>query len=44
MHVLAVNSVFTLLSYFLEQLQNTPTLAQIQKFQEEAENLDDGKV
>ncbi|XP_050398729.1 dynein axonemal heavy chain 6 [Patella vulgata] len=30
MHVLAVNSVSTLLNYLTEQLQNTPTLAQIQ--------------
>lgn len=30
MHVLAVNSVSTLLNYLTEQLQNTPTLQQIQ--------------
>ncbi|XP_064645339.1 dynein axonemal heavy chain 6-like [Lineus longissimus] len=30
MHVLAVNSVSTLLNYLTEQLQNTPTLADIQ--------------
>ncbi|XP_056004113.1 dynein axonemal heavy chain 6-like isoform X1 [Ostrea edulis] len=36
MHVLAVNSVSTLLNYLSEQLQNTPTLEQIQGFAEEA--------
>lgn len=35
MHVLAVNSVSTLLNYLTEQLQNTPTLAQIQGLEEE---------
>ena len=37
MHVLAVNSVSTLLNYLTEQLQNTPTLAQIQGDEEEPE-------
>ena len=37
MHVLAVNSVSTLLNYLTEQLQNTPTLAQIQGEEEEPE-------
>ncbi|KAK7497834.1 hypothetical protein BaRGS_00010968 [Batillaria attramentaria] len=36
MHVLAVNSVSTLLNYLTEQLQNTPTLAEIQGEVEEA--------
>ena len=35
MHVLAVNSVTTLLNYLKEQLQNTPSLAQIQGKEEE---------
>ena len=35
MHVLAVNSVSTLLNYLTEQLQNTPTLPQIQGTEEE---------
>ena len=35
MHVLAVNSVSTLLNYLTEQLQNTPTLAQIQGLEDE---------
>ena len=34
MHVLAVNSVSTLLNYLKEQLQNTPTLAEIQGLEE----------
>nr|XP_006813236.1 PREDICTED: dynein heavy chain 6, axonemal [Saccoglossus kowalevskii] len=38
MHVLAVNSVSTLLNYLTEQLQNTPTLAQIQGIEEEKED------
>ncbi|XP_033122138.1 dynein heavy chain 6, axonemal-like, partial [Anneissia japonica] len=37
MHVLAVNSVTTLLNYLKEQLQNTPTLAQIQGKEESDE-------
>ncbi|XP_055873384.1 dynein axonemal heavy chain 6-like isoform X2 [Biomphalaria glabrata] len=32
MHVLAVNSVSTLLSYLSEQLENTPSLAEIQNY------------
>lgn len=32
MHVLAVNSVSTLLNYLTEQLQNTPALAEIQQY------------
>ncbi|XP_077994098.1 dynein axonemal heavy chain 6-like [Glandiceps talaboti] len=43
MHVLAVNSVSTLLNYLTEQLQSTPTLAQIQGLDEE-ENKDDDKA
>ncbi|XP_041356323.1 dynein heavy chain 6, axonemal-like isoform X2 [Gigantopelta aegis] len=35
MHVLAVNSVSTLLNYLTEQLQNTPTLSQIQGLEDE---------
>ena len=41
MHVLAVNSVSTLLNYLSEQLQNTPTLEQIQAFAEEAKQAAD---
>lgn len=41
MHVLAVNSVSTLLNYLSEQLQNTPTLEQIQGFAEEAKQAAD---
>lgn len=32
MHVLAVNSVSTLLTYLTEQLQNTPILTEIQSY------------
>ena len=32
MHVLAVNSVSTLLNYLSDQLTNTPTLAEIQAY------------
>ena len=35
MHVLAVNSVSTLLNYLSEQLQNTPSLADIQGWNKE---------
>ncbi|XP_062576931.1 dynein axonemal heavy chain 6-like isoform X2 [Saccostrea cucullata] len=41
MHVLAVNSVSTLLNYLSEQLQSTPTLEQIQAFAEEAKQAAD---
>ena len=55
MHVLAVNSVSTLLNYLSEQLQNTPTLEDIQgwntaamealeKKDEEKEKDEDTKV
>lgn len=37
MHVLAVNSVSTLLNYLSEQLQNTPPLAEIQSYNETKE-------
>ena len=37
MHVLAVNSVSTLLNYLSEQLQNTPSLADIQGWNKEPE-------
>ena len=43
MHVLAVNSVSTLLNYLTEQLQNTPTLAEIQATMEEKEEDDENK-
>ncbi|ESO94694.1 hypothetical protein LOTGIDRAFT_144909 [Lottia gigantea] len=39
MHVLAVNSVSTLLNYLTEQLANTPTLAQIQGNEPEVEKV-----
>ena len=38
MHVLAANSVATLLNYLEEQLQHTPTPAQIQGTSEEKED------
>ncbi|XP_013408536.1 dynein heavy chain 6, axonemal [Lingula anatina] len=38
MHVLAVNSVSTMLNYLTEQLQNTPALAQIQSIVDEIES------
>ena len=38
MHVLAANSVATLLNYLEEQLQHTPTPAQIQGTNEEKED------
>ncbi|XP_022090689.1 dynein heavy chain 6, axonemal-like isoform X2 [Acanthaster planci] len=41
MHVLAVNSVTTLLNYLKEQLQNTPSLAQIQGKEEKTEETED---
>lgn len=44
MHVLAVNSVSTLLNYLTEQLQNTPTIAQIQAFANEAQQAADKLV
>ena len=40
MHVLAANSVATLLNYLEEQLQHTPTPAQIQGTMEEEDNFD----
>ncbi|XP_071942686.1 dynein axonemal heavy chain 6-like [Antedon mediterranea] len=40
MHVLAVNSVTTLLNYLKEQLQNTPTLAQIQGKEDVTDNTE----
>ncbi|XP_005111328.3 dynein heavy chain 6, axonemal, partial [Aplysia californica] len=46
MHVLAVNSVSTLLNYLSEQLQNTATLAEIQSYndyKEEEEKEKEGK-
>ena len=42
MHVLAANSVATLLNYLEEQLQHTPTPAQIQGTHEEKE-VDENK-
>lgn len=44
MHVLAVNSVTTLLNYLREQLHNTPTLAMIQGKEDEEDRKDDDKV
>ena len=43
MHVLAVNSVSTLLNYLKEQLQNTPTLAEIQGLEEEDKKEEEEK-
>jgi dynein heavy chain len=47
MHVLAVNSVSTLLNYLSEQLQNTPSLAEIQGWnkvdEESEENAEEDK-
>lgn len=40
MHVLAVNSVSTLLNYLSEQLQNTPSLADIQGWNKAIEEMD----
>ena len=42
MHVLAVNSVSTLLNYLSEQLQNTPSLADIQGWNKEPEEPEAG--
>ena len=42
MHVLAVNSVSTLLNHLTEQLQNTPSLADIQRWLRAADDGDDG--
>ncbi|XP_071825285.1 dynein axonemal heavy chain 6-like isoform X2 [Apostichopus japonicus] len=44
MHVLAVNSVTTLLNYLREQLHNTPTLAMIQGKEDEEDGKDDDKA
>ena len=43
MHVLAVNSVSTLLNYLSEQLQNTPVLADIQGWNQPRDETQDGK-
>ena len=42
MHVLAVNSVSTLLNFLTEQLSNTPPLADIQGWNKEEEVIEDG--
>ena len=42
MHVLAVNSVSTLLNFLSEQLANTPSLAEIQGWNKEEEAVEDG--
>ena len=42
MHVLAVNSVSTLLNLLSEQLANTPSLAEIQGWNKEDEAVTDG--
>lgn len=44
MHVLAVNSVTTLLNYLKEQIQNTPTLSQIEGREEDEDDKDEDKV
>ena len=41
MHVLAANSVATLLNYLEEQLQHTPTPSQIQGTTEEVESAEE---
>ena len=41
MHVLAVNSVSTLLNYLSEQLQNTPSLLEIQGQNEDQKKEED---
>ena len=41
LHVLAVNSVQSLFNYFAEQLENTPTLADIQATNKMPEKKDD---
>ena len=41
MHVLAVNSVSTLLNFLSEQLANTPSLAEIQGWNKEDEEVAD---
>ena len=41
MHVLAVNSVSTLLNFLSEQLANTPSLAEIQGWNKEEEETED---
>ena len=43
MHVLAVNSVSTLLNYLSEQLQNTPSLPDIQGWNKEPEPVEEGE-
>ena len=43
MHVLAVNSVSTLLNYLSEQLQNTPSLAEIQGWNQPKETPTEGE-
>ena len=41
MHVLAVNSVSTMLNYLSEQLQKTPTLEEIQAWHKDPDENDD---
>ena len=41
MHVLAVNSVSTLLNYLSEQLQKTPTLEEIQAWHKDPDENED---
>ena len=43
MHVLAVNSVSTLLNFLSEQLANTPSLAEIQGWNKEEEETEDAE-
>ena len=43
MHVLAVNSVSTMLNYLKEQLQNTPTLAEIQGLEDADKKEEEAK-
>ncbi len=44
MHVLAVNSVSTLLNFFNEHLANTPSLAEIQAWNKEDEQIKDADI
>ncbi len=41
LHVLAVNSIQSLFNYFTEQLENTPTLAEIQATNKMPEKVDE---
>jgi hypothetical protein len=44
LHVLAVNSIQSLFNYFTEQLENTPTLAEIQATNKMPDKVDENEA